>query len=50
MSYTEMKSQQKEDWEIYKRTGSVFYLTRSKLLESAIQDAIKYKHSDCTDI
>lgn len=50
MSYTEMKALWQEDKEIYKRTGSIFYLTRSKLLESAIADAIRYKHTDCTDI
>lgn len=50
MSYTEMKALAKEDKEIYSRTHSIFHLTRMKLLEAAIQDAIRYKHSDCTDI
>lgn len=50
MSYAEMKELHAEDVEIYNRTGSVFYLTRSKLLEAAIADAIRYRHSDCTDI
>lgn len=49
MSYTEMKAQCKEDWAVYYRTGSIFYLTRAKLLESAIADAVRYGHSDCTD-
>lgn len=50
MSYTEMKKLHAEDVEIYNRTGSVFYLTRAKLLEAAIADAIRNRHSDCTDI
>lgn len=50
MTYQEMKDLLKEDQEIYNRTGSVFYLTRSKLLQSAIQDAKDNKHSDCTDL
>ena len=50
MSYEEMKKLHAEDVEIYNRTGSVFYLTRSKLLEAAIADAIRNRHSDCTDI
>ena len=50
MSYAEMKKLHAEDVEIYNRTGSVFYLTRSKLLEAAIADAIRNRHSDCTDI
>ena len=50
MSYTEMKELCKEDKKIYARTGSVFHLHRFKLLEAAIADAIRNRHSDCTDI
>lgn len=50
MSYTEMKELYKEDKKIYAMTGSIFHLHRLKVLEGAIADAIRNKHSDCTDI
>ena len=45
-----MKSLLMEDKAAYYRTGSVFHLTRAKLLESAIADAVRYRHTDCTDL
>ena len=50
MSYTEMKELYKEDKRIYAMTGSIFHLHRLKVLEGAIEDAKRNRHSDCTDL
>lgn len=49
MTYAQMKSIYKEDFLVYTQTRSVFHQRRAKLLEEAITDAIRHRHSDCTD-
>ena len=49
MTYEELKKLYREDCSVYYRTMSVFHLTRAKLCEQAIVDAIANKHSDCKD-
>lgn len=49
MTYTQMKDTYREDFLVYLKTRSVFHQRRGKLLEEAITDAIRFRHTDCTD-
>lgn len=50
MTCAEMIALYEEDCNIYFRTLSIFYQKRAKLLESAILDAIKNRHSDAAGL